>query len=436
MARPLGSSGYTSNGRPLNQPEEKSLAEKIWSGASSIVGAVEQPFVSLAAKPVQLGAKALGLEDPFASGVPGGLPIIKDGGFTTGGTSLPVSNPSVKGIAGDVLRAGGTAAGIVSAPASIPAAIATGAGVGAATMAGQALQEGKPVTEVAKQGLIGGALGAVTSGVTYGIGKLIESVGGKILNSVIKPTKVDIDDGFSMKTVKEYNLGGSLDTIKNKTQTKLTDITNQLNTKLAESPNRIDLNRVFEQTLKELTDESKLKGFGANLKIENGLANLKEEVGLVNAQGGISIPDAQVVKQAAGGFGAWQYGRPDPDSKATEIIYNTFYNKLKTAIEDASPEGVKSLNQELAKLIPVMHAVIRRIPVADRNNAISLNEMIGLVGSSVNPIALGPTLLALISKSGVAGQALSKAGPAIQSVAAPASLVSAGLAEQIAGTEQ
>lgn len=428
MARQLGTVAYTSGGRPLTPPPQESLAEKVWGGLSKVVGAVEQPFVSLAAKPVQLAAKALGSKDPYSEGIPAGLPGAD--------TSVPVSPPTLKGTAGDLLKAGATAGGIVSAPASLPAALATGAAVGAGTMAGTALQEDKPAAEVAKQGLIGGLVGGATAGAVRGIGKLIEAVGGKILNSVIKPTKPDLDDGFSMNTIKEYNLGGSLDTIKTKTQTKLTELTNNLNSKLADSPNRIDLNKVYQQTVSELTDESKLRGFGANVKIGNTLEQLKEEIGIVAQEGGNSIPDAQIIKQASGGFGAWQYGKADPDSKATEIIYNTFYSKLKKAIEDASPEGVRSINQELAKLIPVMNAVIRRIPIEQRSGAISLNEMIGLVGSSVNPIALGPTLLAILSRSGAAGNVLANIGEPIARQAIPASLVTSSLAEQITDTEK
>lgn len=412
-------------GPAVSQP---SLAERIWGGLSGVVSSVEQPFVSLAAKPVQLLAKATGQQDPFAQGIPAGLPGA--------GTTAKVSPPSLSGTTGDLLKAGGTIAAVASPATTIPRAIATGAGIGASTFGGSALQEEKPAVEVIKQAGIGAAVGGVTAGALAGLGKLVAAVGGKIQKSVIKPTKPDIADGFKMETIKKYNLGGSLNTIRDKTQNKLNQVTNELNGKLASSNQRLNLDDVFNQTVKELTDSSKLKGFGANTKILNGLNQLKQEISIVNQTGGVSIPEAQIIKQASGGFGAWQYGKVDPDSKATEIIYNTFYNKLKTAIEQSSPQGVQALNKQLSELIPVMNAIIRRIPVAERSNLISLNEMIGIVGSAVNPIALGPTILSLISRSGAAGNVFTKIGPAITGTAAPASFITSKTGEQVLNSQR
>lgn len=323
------------------------------------------------------------------------------------------------------LQIGGTEAALAVAPETIGGAAAAGAGVGASISGGEGLAEGDTVSDSVGRGVTGAAIGGVTGGAIQGLGKLLGITGDKIMTSVIRPTKSDIQDGFNLNTIKQYNLGGSLNTSLEKTQNLLNDFSTQLKNKLGESSTKIDLKNVFNDTAKELTDSSKLKGFGANTKVANTIDQLKGEVNLVNPEGGLSIPDAQVVKQAAGNFGAWQYGKPDPDSKASEIVYNTFYNKLKSAIEDSSPEGVKSINQQLSKLIPVQNAILRRLPVTERSNAISLNEMIGLVGSASNPAALGPTLLNMISRSGTAGNILSKFGPKIGGVAVPAAGITA-----------
>lgn len=429
-------SGFTpaSSFGSVSSQQPPSLAQKIWGGLSKVVSWGEQPFISLAATPIQGLAKAVGQPDPYAQGIPAGLPTPM--GLPGSDVRANVSPLSLKAKAGDILKAGSEVAALAAAPATVPGAIGVGAGIGAAQGAGTALQQEQPISEVARKGVIGGLIGGATAGIVSGIGKLVGAVGGKIQNSIIKPTKADIEDGFSIDTIKKYNLGGPLNKTLTKTQNKLTDLTNQLNTKLAESPNRIDINNVYQQTVKELTDSSKLKGFGANTKIANTLEQLKNEITIATPDGLLNIPEAQIVKQASGGFGAWQYGKPDPDSKATEIVFNTFYNKLKTAIEQASPEGVKGINQELSQLIPVMNAIIRRLPVAERSNLISLNEMIGLVGSAVNPIALGPTLLALLSKSGTAANALSKVSQPIVNTAIPSSLVTSNLAEQVSNIQQ
>jgi hypothetical protein len=323
------------------------------------------------------------------------------------------------------LQLGSTIAAAQAAPAAIVPSVVAGASIGAANQGGEALAEGAPVTEVARKTAIGAAVGGAVSGVVSGFSKLLGKVGDKIMTSVIRPTQADKADGFAIETVKQYSLGGSLPKTLEKTQIKIGELSAQLAGKLQATDQGIDLNTVLQQTADELTDSSKLKGFGANAKIQNTIEALRNEVQLVGGQ--LTIPDAQIVKQASGSFGAWQYGKPDPESKATEIVYNTFYNKLKVAIEEASPEGVREINKELSKLIPVQNAVLRRLPVAERNNLISLSDMIGLVGSAHSPAALGPTILNIISKSGTTGAALSKFGPKLGRVAIPAAFSATAL---------
>ena len=108
----------------LTPKPQQNLAQQIWGGLSGFVSGVEQPFVSLAATPVQAAAKLAGVPDPYANGVPTGLPGA--------GTNAKISPFSLPQKVGDLLKAAGTTLGIVSAPASIPAAAATGIGIGAA----------------------------------------------------------------------------------------------------------------------------------------------------------------------------------------------------------------------------------------------------------------------------------------------------------------
>jgi len=388
-----------------------SLASRIGNFAGNVASSIEHPFVSLAATPIQAVAKFAGVEDPYKS-----LPIPG-----LGDKSIPVSPLSLEAKGGDVLKAGAEIGSVAAAPATLAGAIATGAAVGGAQGAGEAMQQEKSASDVAKSGGIGAAIGGVTAGVIGGFSKLLGKIGEKIQTSVIRPTAPDLKDGFSMNTIKEYNLGGSLKTTLDKTQTKMDELTSQLNERLASAPEKIDLQKVYKETTDELLNSNKLKGFGAGSKIQNALDELSNEISIVGNE--LSIPDAQIIKQAAGRQGAWQFGKRDAESNAREAVYNAFYSKLKSQIEKSSPEGVREINQQLSKLIPVMNAVIRRIPVAERNNLISLSDMIGLVGSSLNPAALSPTIINLISKSGTAANILSKTGDAIEKTAVPASLV-------------
>lgn len=386
-----------------------SLGGKILQGAGNIAQSIAQPFASLAATPVQAIAKVTGQEDPYANGLPG-----------FGGTTIPVSPLSAEAKAGDLLKAGAETAAVATAPATLTGMIGTGALVGGAHGAGEAMQQEKSASEVVKSGGIGATIGALTAGVIGGFGKLIGKIGDKIQTSVIRPTSHDLRDGFSLDTIKQYNLGGNLNTTLSKTQSKLDDLSTQLNAKLANSPERVDLSKIYAETMDDLVNKNKFKGFSTNTKIQGALDDLGGEIGVVGNE--LSIPEAQLVKQAAGRSGAWEYGKVDPEAKARELVYTTFYNKLKTQIEKSSPEGVREINKEISKLIPVSNAVLRRIPVAERNNLISLTDMIGLVGSTVNPASLGITLTNLISKSGTAGNLLSKVSQPIQKTAIPGAL--------------
>ena len=287
--------------------------------------------------------------------------------------------------------------------------------LGGASGALDPLAEGKGTEDVlqgAKKGaltgaVVGGALGVAEKGLTK-LSDLIGKTGDKIQFSVIKPTQADIKDGFSIETVKKYNLGGSLKKSFAKTDSVLDDLSKQLNEKLAATDTAVDLNKVYVNTTKKLLG-NKLESFGANTQLEGAIEKLKNEIVNVSGKNGlVSIPEAQIVKRASGHFGAWNYGVPTPEATASQKVYNTFYNELKTTIEKSSPEGVREINKEISKLIPVMNALIRRIPVAERNSAISLTDIITLSAAALEPRALSLSLLNFASKSGSVGRVLSK----------------------------
>lgn len=317
---------------------------------------------------------------------------------------------------GDIVAGGATAASAgLAAPASVVGKVGLGAGLGGTISGGRALSEGKEIEDIAKAAGTGAAIGGaipLVGEAVKGFGRLLRGTGDKIQVSVIKPTQADIKDGFSLDTIKKYDLGGSLTQSFSKTESKLDDLTAQLNSKI-EAGSPLNLQKVLQETASELT-EKKTSSFGSNTSVAKALEQLKGEVDtIVDEQGLVPLTDAQVVKRAAGHMGAWQFGQRDPDSSARERVYNVFYTKIKEAIEKSSPEGVKEINKQISELIPVMNALIRRIPVAERSNVLGLGEIISLAGATVNPAALGVGLLNIGSKSGWAGNQLSKAGEAI-----------------------
>lgn len=320
------------------------------------------------------------------------------------------SRPSLGQVAGDATNAAAIIGGLAAAPATIPGAIGVGILSGAAQAGGSTAAKGGSLGATAKSAAIGGAVGGVTAGAISGFGKLLGGLGDKITTAEIKPSQADVKDGFSLDTIKQHDLGGTLSQMQRKTQAALKGLTEQLHETLGAHGNTpiINLDDVLGATEAEIkSSKGSLSNFGMNTKVGGALEQLKSEIAALGRPD-VSIPDAQVVKQAAGGFGAWSYGKPDPESKASEVIYNAFYRNLKAAIEKSSPEGVREINGQIAKLIPVQNAILRRIPVASRNNPISLTDFIGLATSTISPSALGLTLVNALSKSGAVGNLLSK----------------------------
>lgn len=330
-----------------------------------------------------------------------------------------LSAPSPKEVGGDIARSAGIIGGLAAAPASIGGAALAGGASGAAIAGGDTAVKKGSTGDILKSAAIGGATGAATSGAFTGFSKLLSSAGQKITESVIKPTKADIQDGFSVHTISKYDLGGSLPTMLDKTDAKLSALSKELSTKLAASGSKVNLNDVFKSTEKSLVG-NKLSSFGSNTSVSGALEQLKGEIGAVGGEtGSLSVPEAQTVKRAAGNMGAWQFGKVDPESSAREKVYNAFYKELKQAIEKNSPEGVREINKQLSELIPVSNAIVRRIPVAARNNILSLTDIISLTAGAMNPHALGVTMLNLASKSGATGDFLSKFAPRMRSASAP-----------------
>lgn len=335
-----------------------------------------------------------------------------------------LNGPTPLQVGGDILAGAASIAGarIPGASSLLGKAGQFGA-LGATAGAGSAIADKKSAGEVAGQATRGGVLGILT-GLTFGIaekaargvGNFLGNTGQKIQTTVIKPSQTDIKDGFNIQTLRKYNLGGSLQDTMQKTDARLDTLSTELNKKLAQSNSSINMNNVYQNTTNRLFGD-KFAGFGSNTQLSNAAQKLRDEIVYSTGPNGIAtVPEAQVIKRAAGHYGAWQYGAQDPEAKASERVYNLFYSELKNEIERSSPPGVRDLNKQMSELIPVMNAVIRRIPIAERNRGLSLTDIISLTGATLDPRALAVTGLNFAQKSGKVGNVLSKAPALGQSV--------------------
>ena len=296
--------------------------------------------------------------------------------------------------------------------------LASRSGIEATTFAGLTALQGKSKEEIRKSAEWGAMMpvfGEVLGGIKDYVGKGLIKTGEKIETSLIKPSQTDVKDGFNVKNIFKYDLSGDLKTSFDKTSNNLEYLSNQLREVIGESKNTINLDKVYNKVeSKLLSAQGKTKMFGANTKISSALDYLKNEIiSLKNPV--VSIPDAQIVKRASGLMGAWQYGARDPEATAMEKVFNEFYTELKVSIEKNSPPGVEPLNKAISELIPIQNAIIRRIPIAERNQSLGIIDALSLVESFSNPKALSITILNNILKSGkVAGVAFKKGEKMLQ----------------------
>jgi hypothetical protein len=273
----------------------------------------------------------------------------------------------------------------------------------------------------AKTAALVGALfpvgGAVLGAGRKLVGKGVTAVGEQLLQKQIKPLEGAIKEGFDIANVKKYGLAkGNLPQMLTSTENKIHSLYDDL-TKVLEKtnqPHSINLNEVFESTTKRLTKgdmPSRAKLFGEGASTTRYLDNLKEEIANVSgATGEVDNLTAQIVKQASGRKGAWAYKFPDKDSTAIERVYNTFYDEIKKSLEKVGGSEVASINKQISELIPISHALIKRIPVRDRQNALSMVDNMSLFGAILNPKALAITGVDRILKNPRFANFITRAG--------------------------
>jgi hypothetical protein len=268
-----------------------------------------------------------------------------------------------------------------------------------------AMQKGTIDKNVALNGIVAGMFPIVGAGLSAAKRSILKPVGEKIQNTVIRPNGKDLSDGFDIKNVTKYGVGGSLKDTVAKTHAKMNELVSQLDEKLKGDLSNVNLEQVYQNTISQLSS-GKMKNFGDTQAIARAVQSLKEEISNVSENGLVNLVDATNIKRGAGTKGAWAYNRPEPDSSAIETTYTAFYNQLKNAIEQAAPAGVKEINKKISELIPISNASLRRLPVEQRNNIIGLTDSIGLFSAMFDPKALALIGANKLSKSGKFGQFL------------------------------
>lgn len=394
---------------PAKPVEAKSIFEPITNAVSSLASGAQNL--------IEGGGKELGehlangihavtgirpAEVPLGSTAPSntmqsigaGLENVAE--FALGGAAIaPLKEAAIARTASPILKA---------------AIGATAEGVNAAAVT--AAQQGS-VEHIAGPALTAGALGLAIPAALKVAGK----VGMKIEHVLLKPSKADIEDGFDVRNVFKYRLGGTLDGTYEKTQKLITEQTAKARALRAENPTAVvDLRQALNAAALDLKNQAP-RNMLLNEKIKNALLETDRAVELLIQNGDVApnwtapVDVAHEILQSVGQEGAWRYGAREPEAVAMEKVANSVYSQLKQSIENAIPRGseLRQVNKTIMDLIPIKQAILRRIPVEARNQVMHLSDIVALTKS----IPLG--LLNRTLRSGTTANILvkgsEKAGP-------------------------
>ena len=247
----------------------------------------------------------------------------------------------------------------------------------------------KAVEEVAV-GAAMGPLGLLTKGIVQKVIKAPKEIAEGILSSYLKPPLKIYRDGFDVKNIDKYDLYGNTKEIGSKAQGAINERMDQIKVKLSEagsSGEKIDLADSVIEAIDEIESQKEKfpKLFIAAKNEETPLRVASEKIiGMMSrlANGADEDPLlANQIRQGLGEIAADAFGKYTKEDDALEAVAMITYRKLREQIEQKSPEGIRQLNKEISELIPIKNAAIRRTPIAERQDLISLKDAVSIAGA-------------------------------------------------------
>ena len=137
-------------------------------------------------------------------------------------------------------------------------------------------------------------------------------------------------------------------------------------------------------------------------------------------KGELDLLQAHGFKKYAGHEGAWQQiaqskGIPlSAKESARSKFAEDLYHRLNDAIDEGAPNGIKDLNRQISEIIPVNQAAGWRQIVEGRGNAVSLNDVIGMTATAINPKVWPIMAFNRATKSGTVASKIYRLGEAMK----------------------
>jgi hypothetical protein len=248
---------------------------------------------------------------------------------------------------------------------------------------------------------LGMALKAARKPVGGALAKPIRAGAERIQQTVLKPRKGDWDAGIDIANIEKHGLQGSVDEVFGKSDEKIKATAETLRGLIQEGADEGASVNLFGSLVRARKTLEKEAPADLVSKLDPIFEEFEEWATRETARGGrgegVDLLRGHEFKQMMGAHGSWEKTAAAKNLGITEAeryksrAAQAVYRAIKEDIEKAAPPGIKELNQTLSELIPIRNAAAYRKIVADRNNPISLGDML----SAMTAVGNGPAGAAL-----------------------------------------
>lgn len=296
---------------------------------------------------------------------------------------------------------------------------------------GREIGEGEKIsgTKIGKSFAVGAITFPLVAYLTGALSRAWRSLGDKIQTSSIQPTRADYESGFDVKNIQKYKVGGTLRQTGNNVEKKIISARKELAEKIGNKEINVNINEIFSDAENKLF--VKQKGFTApeRLKLKAFMDNQKMNILDAYPDGQIPLQEFQDLKTTWGRRAAAGGGFKDFDTSVATQGYTQLSFAARSKIIKTEP-AIEAIYKKLHDLSPIEEALIRRLPVLQRQAIVNqFDIMSGIIGTGIRTavggtkpeIALGGLIATAASAGGrrilrsqLVGSGISRTGTILQ----------------------
>jgi hypothetical protein len=280
--------------------------------------------------------------------------------------------------------------------------VGIGAGIGAVSGLARGLEAEKELTptELAKTTAIGGAVGAGTSAILYGVEKGLQKLGQRLYQSIVRYNR---DPEGASETLVKDKLIGTASQLKNKIDDKINVYERALQTYLKNAPQKINQERIIQEALNQakLAQRPELQEvFNEEAFISNIQAGL-EKLGFDLGKKELTLPQVNALRREIDRkLGDRAFQKAFEELPAVKESLMALRRGLENIVKTEVPE-TSTLFAEYAPYVETSKALAQTIYKASKRMPITFFELGGLAGGVVYPKALPAAIGTIAARRGM-----------------------------------